>query len=269
MFIKLRAVVSGSALLVASAGIAMAYPATVTTPLNLRTGPGVGYPVQTTMPAGVTVDVRGCSGGWCNLNYRGIQGYASGTYLASGGTVVGPAAVTVLPEYYAYAYRYPPYWRNGYFYYWYGGNWRHVRRSRHWWDRHRAFIRSHRHERRVERRHERRQIHRERRQERHHFQRERGHERQQLRRERSHERQQIRRERRRSGQLRQQQRRHQTQARTRARRDAARHATRSRHQARQAAPRAHRAARDARRAPHRANRAARHGQRGGSRRDRR
>jgi len=142
MSIKLRAVVAGSVLLVLSAGMAMAYPATVTRTVNLRSGPGVGYPIRATMPAGVTVDVRGCRGGWCSLGFRGIRGYASAAFIGGG---AGPVAVigAVLPEYYAYAYEYPPYWRNNYFYYWYGGHWRHVRRDRRWWDAHRTFIRSH------------------------------------------------------------------------------------------------------------------------------
>ncbi|HVV94491.1 MAG TPA: SH3 domain-containing protein [Hyphomicrobiales bacterium] len=164
MFIKLRAVVAGSALLAASAGVAMAYPATVTTALNLRTGPGGGYAVETTIPAGAGVNVHSCGGGWCHLGFRGLQGYASAAYIAGAGPAIGAAVVgaAVLPEYYAYAYEYPPYWRNGYFYYWYGGHWRHVRRDRRWWHAHRSFIRSHRyarHEHRMVQRQHRRIAH--------------------------------------------------------------------------------------------------------------
>jgi uncharacterized protein YraI len=240
MLINFRAVVAGAALVVASAGAAMAYPATVTSALNLRSGPGVGYRVKITMPPGAGVNVHSCGGGWCHLGFRGIQGYASASYLARGGVAVGPSVgIAVLPEYYAYAYRYPPYWRNGYFYYWYGGHWRHVRRDRHWWDRHRTFIRSHRHERRVERRHER-----------HHIRRDRRHERHQIRRERRHERHHIQRERRQGRHQTQRVRQHHAQARS--------HARRATHRARQQAHHARRAAHHARHAAHRANRSVRH-----------
>jgi uncharacterized protein YraI len=156
MLIDFRAAAAGAFLAAATVGTAAAYPATVTTDLNLRAGPGVGYGVVATMPAGARVNVGNCLGnGWCRLRFGGVAGYASGSYLARGGggaaVVVSPTYVA--PEYYAYAYRYPPYWRNGYFYYWYGGYWRHVRRPHSWWLRHRNFISHHRrferHQRRV------------------------------------------------------------------------------------------------------------------------
>jgi len=71
---------------IASAGIASA--ATVTNDLNLRSGPGTGYRVVDTMPAGAYVNVIGCGGSWCRVNWRGEVGYASASYLARGGRAV-------------------------------------------------------------------------------------------------------------------------------------------------------------------------------------
>ncbi|HVV94492.1 MAG TPA: SH3 domain-containing protein [Hyphomicrobiales bacterium] len=141
-----RSALAGAGLAAISAGAALAYPATVTTDLNLRSGPGTGYGVVATMPAGSRVDVQACLGnGWCQLGFAGTSGYASGNYLAGGRAGPAPAPVVVdtgpdyiAPEYYEYAYLYPPYWNNGYFYYWYGGRWRHIRRDRRWWDHHRG-----------------------------------------------------------------------------------------------------------------------------------
>lgn len=142
----LRSIFGGLAALLCSAGMAAAYPATVTTSLNLRSGPGAGYGVLATMPPGAVVDVRNCLGnGWCRLAFAGAVGYASGNYLAGAPTSSAIGVAPLLPEYYAYAYQYPPYWSGGYYHYWYGGNWRRVRRSRSWWQHHRRAILAHRH----------------------------------------------------------------------------------------------------------------------------
>jgi len=81
MKLKTFAIAAGAFLL--SGGIAAA--ATVTNDLNLRSGPGTGYRVIGTMPAGTYVDVIGCSGSWCRVNWGGAVGYASASYLAGGG----------------------------------------------------------------------------------------------------------------------------------------------------------------------------------------
>lgn len=81
-FMRLKYLISAAAALVLSAGAASA--ATITNDLNLRSGPGTRYSVVTTMPAGARVDVLGCRGSWCRVEWRGRVGYASSSYLASG-----------------------------------------------------------------------------------------------------------------------------------------------------------------------------------------
>ncbi len=56
--------------------------ATATTNANVRSGPGTGYAVIGTLRAGQSVDVDGCSAGWCELS-RG--GYVSSSLLAGTG----------------------------------------------------------------------------------------------------------------------------------------------------------------------------------------
>lgn len=139
-----RTALVGAAFLVCSAGIAAAYPATVTTSLNLRSGPGGGYGVLTTMPPGAQVDIRNCLGnGWCELGFAGVVGYASGNYLAGAQAAPGPSVIivdepdTIFPEYYTYWADYPPYWDNGFFYFYNGRSYVRTRRDRNWWQGHR------------------------------------------------------------------------------------------------------------------------------------
>jgi uncharacterized protein YraI len=58
--------------------------------LNLRSGPGTGYRVIDTMPAGSYVDVLGCTGSWCQVQFAGVTGYASASYLGGGGYAAAP-----------------------------------------------------------------------------------------------------------------------------------------------------------------------------------
>lgn len=82
-----------------------AVAAVVTNDLNLRRGPGTNYNVITAMPAGARVDIDGCSGNWCQVDWRGYSGYASASYLAGEGRTVRRAR----PRY-RYSYGYPDYW---------------------------------------------------------------------------------------------------------------------------------------------------------------
>ncbi|MCJ8142901.1 SH3 domain-containing protein [Ancylobacter sp. A5.8] len=78
--------------LLAGSLAASARPAVVTTDLNVRAGPGTGYRVIGSLPAGSSVDVGSCTGSWCRV----AGGFASARFLAFGaGTrvVVQPAPV--------------------------------------------------------------------------------------------------------------------------------------------------------------------------------
>lgn len=92
----------GVGLLALSAGAAAAVPAVVQTDLNLRSGPGPRYAAVAALPAGATVDVGGCTGSWCVVNFEGAQGYANRAYLGMGSAAVEPGDDT-----YAYG------WDNG------------------------------------------------------------------------------------------------------------------------------------------------------------
>src|ERR1035438_6927257 len=54
---------------------------TTRTNLNLRTGPGLLYPVAFVIPAGSAVNVVSCGGTWCIVNWAGQTGYSDGGYL--------------------------------------------------------------------------------------------------------------------------------------------------------------------------------------------
>ena len=58
--------------------------AVTTADLNLRSGPGTGYPVLATLPAGSMVTVNAClpSRQWCDVSWRGRRGWAFAAYLA-------------------------------------------------------------------------------------------------------------------------------------------------------------------------------------------
>ncbi|MHC5307849.1 SH3 domain-containing protein [Bartonella sp. LJL80] len=70
----------GSILLAGTA--AQAADAIATTTLNFRAGPGTGYAVRGSIPAGQPVSVRSCAGNWCQINYGPRTGWASSRYLA-------------------------------------------------------------------------------------------------------------------------------------------------------------------------------------------
>lgn len=55
------------------------------TSLNVRTGPGTGYSVVTSLNAGTPFKVRGSSGNWYEIaTFGGIRGWVSKTYAADG-----------------------------------------------------------------------------------------------------------------------------------------------------------------------------------------
>jgi len=59
--------------------------------LNLRSGPGLGYAVVLVMPGGASVTLAGeSSSGYLKVTYQGTTGWASSTYIQSGGASSGP-----------------------------------------------------------------------------------------------------------------------------------------------------------------------------------
>jgi hypothetical protein len=63
---------------------ARARPAAVAATVNLRSGPGTDSEIITTIPAGSTVRVTGCSGEWCEVTWNGRSGFAIARNLSIG-----------------------------------------------------------------------------------------------------------------------------------------------------------------------------------------
>jgi uncharacterized protein YraI len=64
---------------------AQAAPGTITTNVNVRSGPGTNYSVVNVLQRGTSVDVQQCQSSWCYVQTRGTSGWVSANYL-SGGT---------------------------------------------------------------------------------------------------------------------------------------------------------------------------------------
>lgn len=69
---------------------AQAAPGTVTTNVNVRSGPGTNYAVVDVVRAGTQVDVQRCQGSWCYIAKAGPDGWVSASYLTAGGRPVNP-----------------------------------------------------------------------------------------------------------------------------------------------------------------------------------
>lgn len=84
----------------------VAWAAPVTSPANVRSGPGVKWPVVATIPAGADVQVLQCGGGWkrdwCKVSYGQTSGYVAAGVLAPSGNnvVVAPVVTTELANLY-------------------------------------------------------------------------------------------------------------------------------------------------------------------------
>ena len=102
MSVRSLAIIVGSA--AALTLPAEAYAAYTTSSVNLRTGPGTGYGIVTTIPGGVGVGVGSCVPSWCQVNYAGFSGWVATTYLAN----VGQPSYAPPPAYPPPAYAYPP-----------------------------------------------------------------------------------------------------------------------------------------------------------------
>jgi uncharacterized protein YraI len=79
---KLLATGIGAVALLASAGAALADPATATAAVNVRSGPGTSYAVIDTLYPGESVDVRNCQGSWCYVVHSGPDGWVAAGYLS-------------------------------------------------------------------------------------------------------------------------------------------------------------------------------------------
>ncbi|MGA0532155.1 SH3 domain-containing protein [Hansschlegelia sp. KR7-227] len=142
MTFRLKTLLATGALL-ASTGAALAATATATADLNVRSGPGTNYAVVDTMPAGETVNVIGCSSGWCEISMGGGSGFASASYLdIGGGPVIERSRVIIEDEepeiitglsIGGYWDSRPYYYRDGFYYY--GGRWYGERPGRSGWER--------------------------------------------------------------------------------------------------------------------------------------
>jgi uncharacterized protein YraI len=78
-----KAVGLAGAVLALSAGTAFAAIATAS--VNVRTGPSTSYGVIDTLRPGEFVSVTGRSGGWCEVDKSGPNGWVSCAYLADAG----------------------------------------------------------------------------------------------------------------------------------------------------------------------------------------
>jgi uncharacterized protein YraI len=129
----------------APARAARARSAAVAATVNLRSGPGTDSEIITTIPAGSTLRVTGCSGEWCEVTWNGRSGYAIARNLSIGaprqartygpqpgyadGYGPEPPAVYQAPGYYAPpAVVYGPAYYGPRVYYGPGWGWR-----RRWW----------------------------------------------------------------------------------------------------------------------------------------
>ncbi len=69
---------------------AQAAPGVATSNVNVRSGPGTGYPVVDALRRGQQVDVQQCQGSWCYVSKPGPDGWVSASYLSAGGRPVNP-----------------------------------------------------------------------------------------------------------------------------------------------------------------------------------
>ncbi len=82
-FNALAAAFAGIAIIVTT-GAALASPATATTNVNVRSGPGPSFGIVDTVKRGEFVDLVGCEGRWCYIDRQGSEGWVSADYLKLG-----------------------------------------------------------------------------------------------------------------------------------------------------------------------------------------
>jgi uncharacterized protein YraI len=102
MKLPTRLLASAAALLFTT-GIAAAATVVADAPLNIRSGPGIQYPIVGVIRDGGSAWSSACPLGWCHVDYRGVRGWSSSAYLTG-------SAVAVAPSYYAQPYYAQPYY---------------------------------------------------------------------------------------------------------------------------------------------------------------
>lgn len=109
MTISIKSIGLAVGLLALSIGGAAAFPAQVGPASNLRTGPGLEFPIYLTVPEGSVVDVEECSDEWCLVHWLDYEGFIYRPLLVWAGGVTVPY-VAVFPDYYYqhYSYSYGP-----------------------------------------------------------------------------------------------------------------------------------------------------------------
>ena len=87
------------AVMACSVVTASAEPRSVVDPANLRSGPGLAWPIIGVVPAYTSVDILTClqgdTTGWCKVQYGDTTGYIAAAVLAphgSSGVMVAPLA---------------------------------------------------------------------------------------------------------------------------------------------------------------------------------
>jgi uncharacterized protein YraI len=85
------------AVLLASAGFAVAKPAVVLATVNLRAAPGTTNEILAKIPGGSLVEADNCTDGWCAVTWQDKSGFAIQTALDLSGRV--PRSVARPPVY--------------------------------------------------------------------------------------------------------------------------------------------------------------------------
>ncbi|AGS20027.1 SH3 domain-containing protein [Rhizobium etli] len=91
--------IAAAALLVLAPAIAQAAEGYSTANVNMRAGPSTRYPAVAVIPAGSSVEIRGCLSNvnWCDVEFYGGRGWVSGQYVQA---VYEQRRVYVGPQYY-------------------------------------------------------------------------------------------------------------------------------------------------------------------------
>ncbi len=74
---KMLAACVGALALLAGTGAALADPGQATAGVNVRSGPGVNYPVVSALQPGEAIDIGQCQGTWCYVTHNGPDGWAA------------------------------------------------------------------------------------------------------------------------------------------------------------------------------------------------